>query len=104
MNTYRGPATVIADGIEHDVDADLVLTVHEVPIPGYPGETLTGPSIWKGTLKTLNTEAAWNIYDCEDPRLRVEGDKRQGRFITTRHQTDSNTIEIKGRGKPPFGD
>lgn len=86
MTTYDGPATVIADGTEHEVTAHLTITTD-----GHRKE-------WYGSLDVADGEAAWAIFEADDTKLRIGA--RDADFIAK----DSNTdMDIQGSGRPPFG-
>lgn len=82
MTTYDGPATVIADGAEYKVTAQLISASRE----------------WYGSLVVPDGEAAWAIFEADDTKLRI-GD-RYADFIAKDGSTD---MDIQGSGRPPFG-
>ncbi|MGW0821822.1 hypothetical protein [Streptomyces sp. NPDC002845] len=82
MTTYDGPATVIADGTEYEVTAQLTDTSRE----------------WYGSLDVPDGAAAWAIFEADDTKLRI-GD-RDGDFIAKGGSPD---MTIQGSGRPPFG-
>ncbi|MFE6482408.1 DUF4873 domain-containing protein [Streptomyces sp. NPDC057757] len=86
MTTYDGPATVIADGTEFEVTAQLTITTD-----GRMKE-------WGGSLDVPDGSAAWTIFDARSAKLRV-GD-REGDFIA---KGSSPAMDIQGSGRPPFG-
>lgn len=86
MTTYDGPATVIADGTEYQVTAQLTITTD-----GRLEE-------WGGTLDVLDGADAWTIFDADTVKLRI-GD-REGDFLA---KDGSPTMDIQGSGRPPFG-
>ncbi|WP_143673020.1 hypothetical protein, partial [Streptomyces sp. b94] len=90
MRTYEGPATVLVDGMEYEVEATLELRTEQVPVPG--GGKLRGLSEWRGTLHAQDDGAAWGIYEADQPVIRIDG--REGLFISTNTQVGSNEIEI----------
>lgn len=102
MDTYDGPATVIAGGEEYEVTASLEITTDHVPVRG--GQPLRGLREWHGTLHARDDDAAWNIHQADEPRLRVEGGTREGQFIVTNTQVGENELVIQGSGPAPFGD
>ncbi|MFD4557596.1 hypothetical protein ACFWP5_25285 [Streptomyces sp. NPDC058469] len=99
MATYDGPAIVITDGAEYEVEASLVLTVESVPVPGH--QPMKGLAEWHGTLQAQSDEAAGNIYEAEQPKLRIDGGEHECLFIATGR--GSHSIEIRGSGAAPFG-
>lgn len=82
MTTYDGPATVIADGTEHEVTAQLTSTSRE----------------WYGSLTVADGTAASAIFGADDTRLRIGS--RDADFLANDGNTD---MDIKGSGRPPFG-
>ncbi|MEU3836494.1 hypothetical protein IFE09_11305 [Streptomyces microflavus] len=100
MATFEGPATVLANGVEYEVEASLSSSTEEVRVPG--GGHLRGLTEWRGTLQTRTSDDAWNIYQADQPTLRADG--RDGAFICTGTQAESTSIDINGSGPAPFGD
>ncbi|MFE2041662.1 hypothetical protein ACFXAZ_12160 [Streptomyces sp. NPDC059477] len=82
MTTYNGPATVIADGTEYEATARLTSTSNE----------------WYGSLEVPDSGAAWDIFNARDRKLCI-GD-REAAFTAKSAATD---MDIKGSGRPPFG-
>ena len=91
MTTYDGPATVIADGTEYEVTASLTLTDD-----GRLKE-------WHGSLDTPSEEAAWNIFEADNTKLRI-GQGRQGSFFAVRSEAGATDMDIQGSGPAPFGE
>ncbi|MFM9542312.1 DUF4873 domain-containing protein [Streptomyces turgidiscabies] len=91
MTTYDGPATVIADGAEHEVAAHLAISTD-----GRLKE-------WHGTLDTQDDGAAWQIQEARSATLRTT-DGREGTFFPVRLEVGSTELEIQGSGHAPFGD
>ncbi|QXE36966.1 hypothetical protein KQY30_24900 [Streptomyces sp. GMY02] len=90
MTTYHGPASVLIDNAEYEVTAQLVITLDR------------NLKEWHGSLQTDGEEAAWNIWDADQPRLSINGGT-EGDFIVTNYQTGSNELIIQGSGPAPFG-
>ncbi|MFF3848029.1 DUF4873 domain-containing protein [Streptomyces sp. NPDC002328] len=85
--SYQGPATVIADGAEVSVKADL--QIHQEP---------GGMTSWDGSLQA---DPSVDFWDADETRLRMP-DGREGAFIATRGVVGSSEVEIQGSGPAPF--
>ncbi|MFD9047668.1 DUF4873 domain-containing protein [Streptomyces zaomyceticus] len=90
MTTYEGPATVVADGNEFPVDADLTLT--------------SGPGLreWYGNLATSDEEATWRIQEASTTTIQIN-DGPAASFIATAARLGGTEVRIQGSGAPPFG-
>ncbi|WP_330349585.1 DUF4873 domain-containing protein [Streptomyces sp. NBC_00582] len=82
MTTYDGPATVIADGTEYEVTAQLTSTSRE----------------WYGSLEVPDGTAASAIFEADNTKLRIGA--RDADFLS---QDGSTDMDIQGSGRPPFG-
>jgi len=90
MTTYEGSATVIADGAEHQVAAQLAIATDD------------STKEWSGTVVAHDEAAAWAIYNCNDTKLRT--DSREGEFIAVAFNADTAELRVQGSGPAPFGD
>lgn len=90
MTTYTGPATVTVDDTEHEVTAQLAITVSG------------GLQEWHGTLEAETEGTAWLIYQADTATVRTDQD-REGAFIAIHYSAGGTVLEIQGSGPAPFG-
>jgi hypothetical protein len=87
-NSYRGPATVLHNGTEIEVTADLTV------------DRSGALESWEGVLRAPGKEF-WDVYQADSKELRLP-DGRVGAFITRRYIAESDTLPITGSGAAPF--
>lgn len=85
--SYQGSATVVADGAEFPVEADLQL--HREP---------NGWKSWDGSLQA---DPSADFWDADETRLRMP-DGKEGKCFATRSVAGSGEWEIQGSGPAPF--
>lgn len=92
-STYEGPATVLVEGLEIRVHAELIA---ETPLHGQTG--------WLGTLRAEKQgEDFGSMNENHSGRLRLY-DGREGDFLVTRvvQGFGPATVRITGSGSIPF--
>ncbi|MFJ4990056.1 hypothetical protein ACIP9H_40450 [Streptomyces sp. NPDC088732] len=91
MTTYNGPATVVASGTEYPVTAELTIS------------TDGAMKEWRGTITAQDEAAAWEIFNTDSPKLRIDPDGQERDFITWTYDADAADVSIHGSGPAPFG-
>ncbi|WP_189146830.1 DUF4873 domain-containing protein [Streptomyces lacrimifluminis] len=101
MRTYQGRATVIVEGAEYEVDADLWSESGHVRVAAMGDvSSVKGLASWGGTLDANHEEACWNILNGGVMRLQLR-DGGEGEFLAS-GGTLGGPVRITGNGEPPF--
>ncbi|MFC8408537.1 hypothetical protein ACFUG9_33980 [Streptomyces griseoincarnatus] len=89
MTSYQGPATVDASGTEYPVVADLYVDTE-------------GPfKVWRGTVTAADEGAAWEIFNDNHTKLRI--DDRESGLMADTFNADTAELRVHGSGPAPFG-